>query len=280
MKPLFPYPGGKSKLLKSILPFLPKGIQTYVEPFAGGLAVLLAHDTPFPREIVNDLNAELINFYRVAARHPEALIAELDGFYAARDSFENELRFPEIRTELGRAASWYWIQRQSFGGKRQHFGRCRDVFHGVDVLRDGQLIRDFSARAKDVVFSSGDACDAIRQHDSHETFFFADPPYVDCADTAYLAFTEVDMARIRDVLASCKGRWILTCDDSAATRRVFDGFWAVGNTIKYTLARNCSGRISSELMVFSENLATDFLGKTSRMFPLSRPSKVATAQTA
>lgn len=269
MKPVFPYPGGKSKLLKSILPFIPRaGTQTYVEPFAGGLAVLLAHAKPFPREIANDLDGGMINFYRVAARHPEALIVELGGFFASREAFENELRFPLERTELGRAASWYWLQRQSFGGQRQHFGRGQDGFRGINLARDAETLRAFSRRACSVEFTNRDACDVIRAADSAGTFFFVDPPYIACSETAYAAFSESGMERLRDVLAACKGKWLLTCDDSPATRRVFAGFSARENKIRYSLAKDKAGKISGELMIFSDNLAADFPGETALLAPI------------
>lgn len=77
LKPCFPYPGGKTKLLKQILPRIPDH-STYIEPFAGGLAVLLSK----PRakvEVVNDLNTDLITFYRYVQHHFPALKAELAG---------------------------------------------------------------------------------------------------------------------------------------------------------------------------------------------------------
>lgn len=281
MKPVFPYPGGKSKLLKSILPFIPCAeIRTYIEPFAGGLAVLLAHEEPFPREVVNDANAGLMAFYRMAALHPDALLTELSAVIAARRDFEMEVRFPDSRTELGRAARWYWMTKQSFGAQGEHFGRGKDEFHGVDLEKDAPVIRRLSERLKSTIFRNTDACEVIREFDAPDTFFFLDPPYIECGDTAYDAFTEDDMNRLRETLVSSKGKWLLTCDDSPATRRVFSGFRVRENLIRYSLAKTKSGKISGELMVFSENLATDFLGKTSRLFPLSHTSKVATAQTA
>lgn len=264
MKPAFPYPGGKSKLLDSIVPFVPRsGVRTYVEPFAGGLAVLLAHDAPFPREVANDLDSGLMAFYRVAARHPEALVAELSGMLASRSDFENEVAFPERRTELGRAALWYYLAKQSFGAQRQHFGRDRSRFHGVDHARDAESIRALSRRLRAAIFRNADACDVIREFDAEDAFFFVDPPYVACSETAYAAFTEADMARLRDVLSGCSGRWLLTCDDSPATRRVFRGFPARGNEIRYTLSKLKTGKVSRELMIFSPRLAVDFPGATS-----------------
>lgn len=267
MKPAFPYSGGKTKLLGEILPFFPRGIRTYIEPFAGGLAVLLAHDKPFPREIINDLDSDLIAFYRVAAAHPEALIAELALKSASREEFYNELAFPSARTELGRAARWFWLTRTSFGSKRQHFGRGRDMFHGVDVARERETILALSARLRNAVFRSADARKILGGYDADDAFFFLDPPYVSCADVAYEAFSEDDMRSLRDALLPLRAKWLLTCDDSPQTRRVFSGFHARGTKIRYSLAREKSGKISDELMVFSANLAADFPGETSLLAP-------------
>lgn len=268
MKPVFPYPGGKSKLLGEILPFFPKDARTYAEPFAGGLAAMLALEKPFPREVVNDLDADLVAFYRVAAAHPEALIAELRGRFASREEFDGELRFPSARTELGRAARWFWLTRQSFGAKRQHFGRGKDMFHGVDLRRDSQAIRALSARLRDAVFRSADARDVIKEFDAPDAFFFLDPPYVSCADVAYDAFSEADMRALKDALKSCSAKWLLSCDDSPQTRRVFAGFRAREMRIRYSLARKSSGKVFGELLVFSDNLAADFPGETSLLAPV------------
>ncbi len=60
MNPAFSYPGGKRKMLKYILPLIPLH-KTYLEPFAGGLAVFLAKERARV-EVINDLNREIANF--------------------------------------------------------------------------------------------------------------------------------------------------------------------------------------------------------------------------
>lgn len=271
MKPVFPYPGGKSKLLKSILPYIDRRkIKTFCEPFAGGLAVLLAHDNPFPREVVNDISSGLIAFYKMLAVHPHALLCELSGFFASRNEFNMELRFPDSRTELGRAARWFWITKQSFGAKGKHFGRGRDIFHGVDVASEGPRLKALSERLSSVTFRNADACAVIQEFDSPDTFFFLDPPYIECSDTAYDAFSVNDMCRLRDVLKKCKARWILTCDDSPSTRHVFAGFAARENKVQYSIAKDKTGKISGELMVFSDSLAADYSGETITLAPKTK----------
>lgn len=258
-KPLFPWTGGKSKLLSSILPYLPESSK-YVEPFAGGLAVLLAK-APAPKEVAGDLNRDMIDFYRIASRHPDALISELAGYFQSRDFFDHVKNSSEL-TELGRAARFYYLQRASFGGKGQHYGRGKEGYHGVDIFRDAVEIRRASARLRRVEFRCQPANDLIREMDSPDTVFFCDPPYIACADTAYDAFSIWDMVELRETLRACKGMWLLTCDDSIYTRKVFDGFCVRSNTIKYSLSAKKTGKQTSELMVFSDRLAERFRADT------------------
>src|SRR5436305_8185500 len=71
MRPPFAYYGGKTTLADAIIDVLPQH-EHYVEPFAGSLAVLLAK--PRSRmETVNDLDGDIMTFWRVLRDRPEDL---------------------------------------------------------------------------------------------------------------------------------------------------------------------------------------------------------------
>ena len=128
-KPVLRWPGGKRRHLKTILPLI-KPHECYVEPFAGGLAVLLAKPRS-PVEIVNDSNWNIVALYRCAQFHLEALLREMEWQVAARVNFR-EFRENRGLTDLQRAARFLVGNLTSFGG--------------AEVARDGRGVTFLGSR--------------------------------------------------------------------------------------------------------------------------------------
>src|SRR3979409_1418103 len=80
------YIGGKNRLATKIISLLPEHT-TYVEPFAGGAQVFF-HKPPSPVEVLNDLDGEIVNFFRVCQWHHEELIRLLRSTLASRRLYE------------------------------------------------------------------------------------------------------------------------------------------------------------------------------------------------
>jgi len=77
-----PYIGGKNRLASTIISKIPEHL-TYVEPFAGGAQVLF-HKTPSNIEVLNDLDFDIVNFFRVCQWHYEELLRYLRYCIVAR----------------------------------------------------------------------------------------------------------------------------------------------------------------------------------------------------
>jgi len=111
-KPFLKWAGGKSQLINDIEKALPKEFTsqkfTYVEPFVGSGAVLFWILENFPnveKAVINDINADLTNTYKVIASKPEQLLSELEKFQKKFHSFEHDL---DGRKE------YYYDQRKLF----------------------------------------------------------------------------------------------------------------------------------------------------------------------
>lgn len=220
VRPAVRWPGGKSRLLSEILPLLTPHT-CYVEPFAGGLAVLLAKERSTV-EVINDQNGDLICFYRCVRFHAEPLLTELEFVLNSREEFQDFRTQPGL-TDIQRAARWYFRNRLCFGGADMNsFG-----ISAVSAPQSRELrlaaIREMSVRLDRTLIEHLDWQECVRRYDRTGTLFFVDPPYLDCGDTSYAAWKTADALKLREVLRTLKGRWVLTFNDSAEIRGIFEG---------------------------------------------------------
>src|SRR5229473_13403 len=109
------YIGGKNRLAKRVIEIFPKHI-TYVEPFAGGAQVFF-HKEPSEVEVLNDLDGEIVNFYRVCQVHYEELLRQMHFMLVSRKWFDLlHKTTPDSLTDIQRAARFLYLQKNTFAG--------------------------------------------------------------------------------------------------------------------------------------------------------------------
>ena len=109
------YIGGKNRLAKLLIEIFPEHT-TYVEAFAGGAQVLF-HKEPSKVEVINDLDGEVVNFFRVCQQHHEELIRYLRFTLVSRKWFELlKATDPASLTDIQRAARYFYLLKNSFAG--------------------------------------------------------------------------------------------------------------------------------------------------------------------
>lgn len=125
LKPPHGWVGGKSRLAKDIVELIPDDHGLYVEVFGGALNILYAKkkpDSPKIREVVNDINGELINLHRQIQKRPQTLSLYLKQLLVSRDIFYDILKRKWVpRSDMQRAAFYYYLLTQSFGAKGLNF---------------------------------------------------------------------------------------------------------------------------------------------------------------
>jgi len=225
-KPIIPWPGGKRRLLKHLYAHFPEH-QCYVEPFAGGAAALFLNPTPAPLEILNDINGELVNLYRVVRHHLDEFVRMFRWSLVSRDMFHwAQMERPETLTDIQRAARFYYLQKLAFGGKAtgQTFGV---VVSGngprLNLLRIEEELSAAHLRLAQVVIEHLPWHDCIHRYDRPHTLFYLDPPYwqVHGYGTDF-PFNEYE--RIADKMRTQQGKTILSINDHPDIRRIFGGF--------------------------------------------------------
>lgn len=236
-KTLFPWPGGKTRLLQHLLPLLSDNPHScYVEAFAGGAALLFARE-PAKVEVLNDAHGELIALYRVVANHLDEFVRQFRWALTSREMFRwCQLQHVDTLTEIQRAARFYYLQRLAFGGKAtgQTFGTASTTPRRFNILR---LEEDLSAahmRLHQVVIEHLPWQRCIEKYDAPHTLFFLDPPY--WQTIGYGSEFGLDQYEQMAVLmASIEGRAILTINDHPDMRRLFDRFPGRTVGITYTV---------------------------------------------
>lgn len=236
-KPLFPWPGGKTRLLKHLLPLLSeKPHRTYVEPFAGGAAVLF-NRSPAKVEVINDMHRELITLYRVVTHHLDEFVRQFRWILSSREEFSRfKATSPDALTDIQRAVRFFYLQKLTFGGKvhGQTFGTSATSPKRINLLR---LEEDLSAahlRLAGCVIEClpWDTC--IARYDRSETLFFLDPPYWQTEGYG-CEFPWTEYERLADIMVSLNGHAVLTINDHPDIRRVFGQFPSKIVDITYTI---------------------------------------------
>ncbi len=216
-KPILRWAGGKTRLLPDILPLI-RPHRLYVEAFAGGLAVLLAKP-PSPAEVVNDINGELVNLYRHAQFHLEALIREVEFTLISRSELASLIEQPGV-TGLQRAARYLLRNRMSFGGGGTSFA----VSKTGQPSREGvlELLRQFNRRMDKVSVENLPFERLFTNYDGPETCWFLDPPYSVGKIEAYDAWTDATMTAFAERVHALEGDYIVTVNDCPHNRRLFE----------------------------------------------------------
>jgi DNA adenine methylase len=253
-RPVIGWPGGKTRLMKELLPLIPQH-NLYVEVFGGGLAMLTAK-AESPVEVVNDFNGELISFYRTCKYHLDPLLDELDLVMNSRQEFTDYLAQPGL-TEIQRAARWFIRNKLSFGGMGKTFGISRTHPLSSRVKRL-TAIRSLNQRFDQVTIENLSWEKCLENYDCTDAFFFVDPPYLDSGGGAYAGWSEHTLARFCEALKKLEGRWLFTFQECEQVRDLMAGYAIKGITRANGIGNNGkqrTGRKYQEVIITSEKLA-------------------------
>jgi DNA adenine methylase len=244
--------GGKNRLAKTIIALLRRH-RCYVEPFAGGAQVFF-HKPPSKVEVLNDLDGELINFFRVCQSHPEELVRCLSYHLASRRWF-NLLKNtePDVLTDIQRAVRCFYIRKASFGGRvlNPTFGYGITERPRFRPSRIPSIIASAHQRLQDVQIECLPYQKVLKKYDSSETLFYLDPPYWNLPYYEH-NFTEADFVEFGDLLQKLTGKFILSLNDTPEVRKLFRAFHISSVELSYSCARHKRGR-QSELLITNYN---------------------------
>lgn len=249
------YIGGKNRLAKTIIAMLPEHI-TYVEPFAGGAQVLF-HKTPSNVEVLNDLDYDIVNFFRVCQWHHDELVRYLKYCLVSRKIHEMHLATnPATLTDIQRAGRFFYLQKNSFGGliirQKFHYGVTHPSNYNPE--RVPEMLAKAHERLQRVQIESLPYEQVLEKYDRPTTCFYLDPPYWE-RKLYKFNFTGAQFKDMVERLRRITGKFVLSLDDRPEVRDLFGEFHLSPVDLTYTAKRNPKKR-------FQELLITNFAPAT------------------
>jgi len=248
--------GGKSQLADQIIERIPAHT-AYCEVFAGAAWVLFKKQES-KVEIINDINRELVTLYRCVQHHLPALVEQFRWMLIARDEFDRFLKTPaDTLTDIQRAARFYYLIKNAFGSKLRSpsFGVAATGAPRLNLLRMEEDLSAAHLRLSRVFIECKPYQEIIERFDKPGTFFYIDPPYWGCeSDYGKDLFSRADFTQLAAMLGKVKGKFILSLNDNAGVREVFDGFHLEEVRTRYSVSANNKQQVGELLIT---NFKTD-----------------------
>lgn len=210
----------------------------YCEPFAGASWVLFRKPES-KVEVINDLNREIVTFYRVVQHHLEEFVRYFKWVLIARDEFERLKRVEgDTLTDIQRAARFYYLQQSCFGGRMDDnpaFGYAAVRGPKLNLLRIEESLSEAHLRLARTYIECLPYHEVIKRYDKPTTLFYIDPPYWDCENYYGKGmFCKEDFNVLAELLKRIEGKFILSLNDKPEVRELFGAFSFEAVDVAYT----------------------------------------------
>lgn len=249
--PIIPWLGGKRRLADRLIPLFPPH-ECYVELFCGGAALYFLRPVPAVVEVLNDINGELINLYRVVQHHLEEFVQQFKWAITSRQVFKwHQLTRPETLTDIQRAARFYYLQHHAFGGKvdGQHFGTATTA-PALNMMRIEENLSAAWQRLAGTTVENLPWQDCVKRYDRPHTFFYCDPPYWQTEGYG-VEFGWPEYEALARMMRTCKGKAMISINDHPDIRKVFEGLSMFELGIKYSVGNNHGEPTTSDELVIT-----------------------------
>ena len=265
-KPIIPWIGGKRKLAGEILPLIPPH-QCYVEPFCGAAAIFFLKEQS-KAEVLNDINGELTNLYKIAKLHFEELYKQFRFTLISRVTWE-ELKNtpPETLTDVQRAARFLYIQKLAFGGlvENQTFGTSTTTKPKFNLLSLEADLSDAHIRLSNTTIENLDWLKAIEKYDRQDTFFYCDPPYFETAGYGFV-FEYENYEILAERMKNIKGKMLISINDHECIKDTFRSFPIKEISYKYSVSVGDQSDVKEILIANWDKAFTDYKGHQTNFF--------------
>jgi len=254
MKTPITYYGGKQTLLKYLLPLIPQH-KMYCEPFFGGGAVFFAKPKS-EVEVINDINGEIVNFFKVIKTKFPELQSEIKSTLHSRELYRKAMvvyEHPDLFTDVKRAWALWVLTNQGFAGMIGSWGFGKDDSKEAALANKRDLFtKEYEDRLTKVQVENNNAIKVINRCDDKETFIYADPPYIGSDQGHYKGYSESDYRELLDTLAKVKGKFLLSSYPSKILSTYIKKYkWKVQKVTKSVAVTKHTDKVKTEMIVMN-----------------------------
>lgn len=260
MKSPIKWVGGKSKLVKTLLPLIPEH-RAYIEVF-GGAGWLLFGKEPSRVEVLNDFDSWLMNFWSVVQNAKDQLIDSFSYTLVSRETFDNykqKYKLNDVDDSIEKAHIFYYLVNAGFASdmKNPVFGTKSQSRNGLRIEEIEESINNAYKRLQKVTIENKSFENIFKIYDNEQSFFYIDPPYRNTKQYAVGKFTDEQYKLLRNTYGDAKGKWLITINDDEYIRELFKDFNIITHDVYYSVCKTDNGRKDfKELIITNYDVVT------------------------
>ncbi|MCK6648729.1 MAG: DNA adenine methylase [Bacteroidia bacterium] len=254
MKTPITYYGGKQTMAKLLLNYIPTH-RLYCEPFFGGGALFFSK-AKSEVEVINDINGEVINFYRVVQTKFLELETEIKTTLHSRELFKNAkivYENPQLFTDVKRAWAFWTMANQSYASSLESWGYANDNAKEKTLANKRESFSlEYAIRLELVQIESNDALKVIDRCDTVDAFFYLDPPYCDSHQGHYKGYSNYEFMLLLERLSTIKGKFLLSSYPSELLKNYIEKFnWNSESFNKPVGVTKNTKKLKTEVLTFN-----------------------------
>lgn len=238
------YPGGKSRAIKFLKDFFPKGFKEFREPFFGGgsVGIYLAQTHSNINVYANDLNYDVYCFWQILKTDSKKLIETImqikDSYADGRILHADILnRRNDSLSAFQRAVDFFILNRITFSGVVDCGGYSQKAFEARFTQSSIKRLESLPILLQNFMFSHDDY-ESLLHKDGKDVFMFLDPPYYSATKSRLYGkkgdlHTCFNHAKLCENLKATKHKFLLTYDDSEYIRELYKDFYCQAFSVQY-----------------------------------------------
>lgn len=261
IRPFLRWAGSKRRLLRFLVPYIPRKLSKYYEPFLGGGALFfyLAPD----RAEISDASSPLIETYRAVRTNPKEILKFLRPLKPSKNTYQ-QFRKYSPRSDVGRAGQFIFLNKACWNGLyRVNSDGIFNVPYGWPrtdfIIDETNLLRCAKQLRRREVSIKKQDFEEIEPRVNAGDFVFLDPPYVtshnmngfiDWNECLFSWSDQIRLAAMAERLVKKGTNVLITNADHADVHSLYENFGKSIYSRASTLASDTSRRGTTSEAIF------------------------------